>query len=145
MADGFLGNPRVRIDLPTSLQKGESALRMMGLGSQLEELKVAMNRAAEAAVVEARPILVNAVKQMSVQDAKGILSGGETAATEYFRRTTSDQIGARFLPIVRKYTEKLGVSARYDQIAGPAAQFGLIDRIANRNVGVSMETAAGSG
>lgn len=125
--DGFLGNPKVAIPLPEYLQKGEGMLRMMGMGSQLDELKVTMNRAAEAAVVEAKPILTNAVKQMSVQDAKGILTGGDTAATDYFRRTTSDQIAARFAPIVKKYTDSLGVSAQYNQIAGPAAQFGLID------------------
>lgn len=125
--DGFLGNPKVTIPLPEYLQKGEGMLRMMGMGSQLDDLKVTMNRAAEAAVVEAKPILANAVKQMSVQDAKGILTGGDTAATDYFRRTTSDQIAAKFAPIVKKYTDSLGVSAQYNQIAGPASQFGLID------------------
>ncbi|HSO05648.1 MAG TPA: DUF4197 domain-containing protein [Pelomicrobium sp.] len=125
--DGFLGNPKVTIPLPEYLQKGEGMLRMMGMGTQLDELKVTMNRAAEAAVVEAKPILTNAVKQMTVQDAKGVLTGGDTAATEYFRRTTSDQIAARFAPIVKKYTDSLGVSAQYNQIAGPASQFGLID------------------
>lgn len=125
--DGFLGNPKVAIPLPGYLQKGEGMLRMMGMGAQMDELKVTMNRAAEAAVVEAKPILTSAVKQMSVQDAKGILTGGDTAATEYFRRTTSDQIAAKFAPIVKKYTDSLGVSAQYNQLAAPAAQFGLVD------------------
>jgi hypothetical protein len=125
--DGFLGNPKVAIPLPAYLQKGEGMLRMMGMGAQMDQLKLTMNRAAEAAVVEAKPILTNAVRQMSVQDAKGILTGGDTAATEYFRRTTSDEIGAKFAPIVKKHTDQLGVTAQYNQLAAPAAQFGLID------------------
>jgi hypothetical protein len=125
--DGFLGNPKVTIPLPGYLQKGEGMLRMMGMGKQMEELKITMNRAAEEAVVEATPILTNAVKQMSVQDAKGILTGGDTAATEYFRRSTSTEIAAKFEPIVKKYVDKLGVSAQYNQLAAPAAQLGLID------------------
>lgn len=125
--DGFLGNPKVAIPLPAYLQKGEGMLRMMGMGAQMDQLKLTMNRAAEAAVVEAKPILTNAVRQMSVQDAKGILTGGDTAATEYFRRTTSDEIGAKFAPIVNKHTDQLGMTAQYNQLAAPAAQFGLID------------------
>lgn len=125
--DGFLGNPKVAIPLPAYLQKGEGMLRMMGMGAQMDQLKITMNRAAEAAVVEAKPILTNAVKQMSVQDAKGILTGGDTAATEYFRRTTSGEIAAKFAPIVKKHTDQLGVAAQYNQLAAPAAQFGLID------------------
>ena len=102
-------------------------LRRVGMGSQLDQLEVTMNKAAEAAVVEAKPVLVNAVKQMSVSDAKSILTGGNTSATEYFRRTTSADLTARFLPIVKKYTDQLGVTQQYSQLAKPAAQFGLID------------------
>lgn len=127
-SNGFYGNPRVRIPLPGSLEKGAVMLRRVGMGSQLDQLEVTMNKAAEAAVVEAKPVLVNAVKQMSVSDAKGILTGGNTAATEYFRRTTSADLTTRFLPIVKKYTNSLGVTQQYSQLAKPAAQFGLIDQ-----------------
>lgn len=125
--NGYYNNPKVRIPLPASLEKGASMLRRVGMGSQLDQLEVTMNQAAEAAVVEAKPILVNAVKQMSVTDAKNILTGGDTAATEYFRRTTSNDLTARFLPIVKKHTEQLGVSQQYSQLAKPAASVGLID------------------
>ncbi|MEW5707974.1 MAG: DUF4197 domain-containing protein [Pseudomonadota bacterium] len=125
--DGFLGNPKVRIPLPEHLQKGASMLRMLGLGAQLDQLEVTMNRAAEAAVPEAKAILLESIKKMSIQDARQILTGGNTAATEYFRRTASEPLAARFLPIVKRATDQVGLARQYDQIAGPAAQLGLID------------------
>lgn len=124
--DGFLGNPKVRIELPGNLQKAESALRMMGQGQKVDELKTSMNRAAEQAVPEARALLLGAVKQMSVQDVKNILGGGEDSATRYFREKTSAQLGQRFLPIVSRVTGKLAVSQQYNAIAGKAAGFGLL-------------------
>jgi hypothetical protein len=124
--DGFLGNPDVKIPLPGRLEKAEGLLRTFGLGPKIDELVTTMNRAAEAAVPEARTLLVDSVRQMSVQDATAILTGGDDAATQYFRRTTSDKLAARFMPIVRKSTAKLGVAQRYDDLAGKAAQFGLI-------------------
>ena len=78
--NGFFGNPKVKIPLPPSLQKVESAMRAFGMRKQADELVLTMNRAAEAAVPEAKQLLVDAVKKMSVQDAKGILTGGDTAA-----------------------------------------------------------------
>ncbi|MEZ5435995.1 MAG: DUF4197 domain-containing protein [Pseudomonadales bacterium] len=125
--NGFYGNPKVRIPLPGSIEKGASMLRRVGMGPQLDQLEVTMNKAAEAAVVEAKPVLVNAIKQMSVNDAKQILTGGNTSATEYFRRTTSTDLTTRFLPIVKKHTDQLGVAQQYSQLAKPAANFGLID------------------
>ena len=94
--DGFLGNPKVKIPLPESVQKVEGMMRGLGMGKQADELVNAMNRAAEAAVPQAKTLLVNSIKQMSVEDAKGILSGGEDSATQYFRRTTSGPLGEKF-------------------------------------------------
>ena len=125
-ADGFLGNPKVRIALPESLRQIESMMRTFGLGKHADELVTTMNRAAEAAVPEARTLLVNSVKQMSVEDAKGILTGGDDAATQYFRRTTSGPLTEKFRPIVRKAIEKVKLAEKYDQFAGKAAKFGLI-------------------
>ena len=87
-----------------------------------------MNRAAEEAVPEAKTLLVAAVKKMSVEDAKGILTGGDNAATEYFRSTTSDALTARFLPIVKKATAKVRLAETYNNFAGKAAGFGLLDK-----------------
>lgn len=124
--DGFLGNARVRIPLPPSIKKAERALKMLGMSKQADELVTSMNRAAELAVKEATPVLVDAVKKMSVQDAKGILAGGDHAATDYFRKTTSDALAVRFLPIVRKMTARVQLSSQYDQLAGQAAKLGLV-------------------
>lgn len=124
--DGFLGNPAVRIELPGSLQKAETALRMMGQGDVVDELKTNMNRAAEQAVPEARALLVSAVKQMSVQDVKQVLGGGEDAATQYFREKTTAQLTQRFLPVVSKVTGRLALAQQYNALAGKAASFGLL-------------------
>ncbi len=121
--NGFLGNDKVKIPLPDALKRVESGLRLLGMQRQADELVVAMNRAAEQAVPEAKALLVGAVKNMSVQDAKGILTGGDTAA----RRTTSYQLTQKFLPIVTKATSKVGLAEKYNNLAGQGAQLGLVD------------------
>jgi uncharacterized protein DUF4197 len=126
--DGFLGNPKVKIPLPHALQKAESVMRSMGLGDQADELITTLNRAAEAAVPEAQPVLVSAVKRMSVEDAKGVLTGGDTAATQYFRKATSEELTQRFLPIVKRATAKVRLAETYNRLAGKAAAFGLLDK-----------------
>jgi hypothetical protein len=128
VSNGFLGNARVKIPLPPALQKIERALRFTGMNKQAEELVVSMNRAAEAAVPEAKTLLVDAVKKMSVQDAKGILTGGDTAATDYFRRATQSQLTQRFLPIVKKATARVGLAEQYNSLAGQGVQLGLIKK-----------------
>jgi uncharacterized protein DUF4197 len=127
-AGGFLDNPKVKIPLPPALQRIESALRFAGMKKQADDLVVAMNRAAEAAVPEAKTLLVDSVRQMSVQDAKGILTGGDTAATDYFRRTTQTQLTQRFLPIVKKATDQVGLAEQYNSLAGQASQLGLLKK-----------------
>jgi hypothetical protein len=124
--NGYLANPKVKIPLPPSLQRVEGAMRVMGMRRQADELVVAMNRAAEAAAPEAKALLVDAVKRMTVQDAKQVLTGGDTAATEYFRRTTQKQLTDRFLPIVKKATDRVGLAQQYNSIAGQGAALGLV-------------------
>jgi hypothetical protein len=124
--DGFLGNPEVRIPLPGKLEKAQKTLKMLGLNQQTDELITAMNRAAEAAVPEAKVLLVDAVKQMSVTDAVGILTGGPDAATQYFRRTTTEKLTQRFLPIVGRATQKVQLAQRYNDVAGKLSQLGLV-------------------
>jgi hypothetical protein len=126
--DGFLGNDAVKIPLPDSLKKYEKLMRTMGMGKYADELVLTMNRAAEAAVPEAKKLFVDSVKKMSVQDAKGILSGGQTSGTEYFQRTTSDQLRARFLPIVKQSTARLKLADKYNQYAQKGVQFGLVKK-----------------
>ena len=124
--NGFFGNPKVKIPLPPSLQKIERGLRAFGMRREADELVLAMNRAAEAAVPEAKQLLADAVKKMSVQDAKGILTGGDTAATDYFKRATRPQLTQRFLPIVKGATDQVGLAQQYNALAGQAAAFGLV-------------------
>ena len=124
--NGFLNNDKVKIPLPDALKRVESGLRLMGMQRQADELVVAMNHAAEQAVPEAKPLLIAAIKNMSWQDAKGILTGGETAATDYFRRTTSEQLTVKFLPIVTKATSNVGLAEKYNNIAGQGAKLGLV-------------------
>lgn len=126
--NGFLGDARVKIPLPESAQAVEKAMRTFGMKKQADKLIETMNRAAEMAVVEAKPILTNAVKSMSFDDARGILTGGDDAATQYFKRTTSEAIGAKFLPVVKKSTAKVKLAEQYNTYAGKAAQFGLMDK-----------------
>ncbi|MBV9697348.1 MAG: DUF4197 domain-containing protein [Gammaproteobacteria bacterium] len=123
---GFLDDPQVAIPLPGALEKAEGALRMVGMGAQGDELRATMNHAAEQAVAQATPVFKQALTGMSLADAKGILTGGEDAATQYFRRTTSAQLTARFKPIVSRETGKLGLTAKYNEYAGKAAGFGLV-------------------
>lgn len=124
--DGFLGNALVRIALPESAQRAERVMRRFGMGKYADELVVTLNRAAETAVPQARSLFVNAVRQMSVRDAKDVLTGGDTAATAYFRRTTRDTLHQRFLPIVRDATAKVGVARAYGRYADKAAAVGLL-------------------
>ena len=127
VTDGFLGNPKVRIPLPPALAKGERVFKMLGLDKQANSLVTSMNRAAEAAVPEARTLLVDSVKQMTFDDARQILTGGDDAATQYFKRTSYDKLAARFLPIVKQTTDKTELAQQYNQFAGQAARFGAID------------------
>lgn len=125
--DGFLGNALVRIALPESAQRAERVMRRFGMGKYADELVVTLNRAAETAVPQARSLLVDAVRKMSVRDARDILTGGDTAATDYFRRTTRAALHKRFLPIVRDATAKVGVARAYGRYADKAAAVGLLN------------------
>jgi hypothetical protein len=125
-ADGFWSNDRVKIPLPGYLEDARGVMNAMGMKKQAEELHLAINRAAEAAVGEAKPVFVNAIKSMSVQDAKGIISGGQDSGTQFFKSKTSDTLRAKFLPIVKKATEKVGLAQKYNDLAGKGAKMGLI-------------------
>ncbi len=127
VTDGFLKNPKVKIPLPPTLQKAESTMRLLGMGDDADALVVTMNRAAEAAVPEAKTLLVTAVKQMSLSDARQILTGGDDAATQYFRKVSYDKLEQKFLPIVKQRTDQVALSQQYNQFVGQAAQYGLVD------------------
>ncbi|MFJ4373156.1 DUF4197 domain-containing protein [Pseudomonas japonica] len=125
---GFSNDPEVRIELPGNLGKAAKKMKQFGMGAQVEELETSMNKAAEAAVPQAQAILLDAVKKMTVDDAKGILSGGNDSATQYLSKTSREQIREKFLPIVKAATDKVGVAQKYNQFAGQAASFGVVDQ-----------------
>lgn len=128
VTDGFFKNPKVKIPLPDSLKKAEKAMRFFGMGKQADELVLRMNRAAEAAVPEAKVLLVDAVKKMSVQDAKDILTGGEDAATQYFKRMTATPLTAKFLPKVKEATQDVQLAQQYNKFAETGMQYGLVKK-----------------
>ena len=117
-AGGFLDDPKIRIGLPGTLGKMESGLRAIGMGAQVDELEVSMNRAAEKAAHEATPVFVDAIQKMTFQDASAIVTGGDTAATNYFEKTTSDPLRQRFRPIVDQAMQNVGVVKQYDALVG---------------------------
>jgi hypothetical protein len=124
--DGFLGNPLVRIPLPGVFQDVAKLLKATGQGKRVDELVTAMNRAAEAAVPEARTLLVATVKAISVEDALKIVRGGDTSVTDFFARKTRSPLGEKFLPIVTKATEKVSLAERWNALAGKAQGLGLV-------------------
>lgn len=128
VVDGFFGNPQVKIPLPDSIQRAERVMRMFGMGKQADEVILRMNRAAEAAVPEARTLLINSIKQMSVADAKSILTGGDDAATQYFRKTTSGPMAEKLLPIVRKAMEDVQLAQQYNKFAETGTKYGLVKK-----------------
>lgn len=124
--DGFLGNPKVHIPLPGVLADAAKLLKATGQQKKVDELVTAMNRAAEAAVPQARTLLVNTAKAISVQDALKIVKGGQTSVTDFFAAKTRAPLGEQFLPIVTKATEKVALADKFNAVAGKAAQMGLL-------------------
>lgn len=123
---GFSGDPQLRIELPGNLGAASRALKMMGMGSQIEQLENSMNQAAEAAVPEAQALLLDAVRSMTVADAKSILAGGDDSATRYLDQTSREQIRAKFLPIVKQATDQVGLAQQYNAVAGKLPSLGAI-------------------
>jgi hypothetical protein len=126
--DGFLNNPKVRIPLPGFLADAAKLLKTLGQGKRVEELEVAMNRAAETAVPLAKNLLVDAVKSMTVTDAKNILTGGATSVTSFFADKTRAPLGVKFLPVVTSATRKVGLAEKYNRVAGKASGMGLVNK-----------------
>jgi hypothetical protein len=115
---GYLNNADVRIPMPENLQKTASLARTLGQDELVDEFEISMNQAAERAAPEAVEVFTNAIRQMTFEDAKAILNGPDDAATRYFERTASDDLTARFLPIVEQATSEVGVTRKYKKMTG---------------------------
>lgn len=124
---GFSNDPAVRIELPGKLGKAAKTMKQFGMGAQVDQLEASMNKAAEAAMPQAQALLVDAVKKMTVTDAKGILQGGDHSATDYLNHSSREQLRAKFLPIIKQATDQVGVAKQYNAFASQAAAFGVVD------------------
>lgn len=116
--DGFFRNAAIKILLPRELETFSKALRAIGQGRLVDEFVLSMNRAAERAAPQARRIFVGAVREMTFDDARRILTGGDTAATEYFRRRTEKELAGAFHPIIEKAMDEVGATRRYKDLTG---------------------------
>lgn len=123
---GFSQDPDVRIELPGNIGKASRMLKMMGMGAQVEELENGMNKAAETAVPQAQTLLLEAVRKMTVADAKAILAGGNDSATQYLNKTSREQIRAKFLPVIKQATAQVGVAQQYNALAAKASGLGAV-------------------
>lgn len=124
--DGFLGNPQVRIPLPKFLDDAAKLLKATGQGKRVDELVVSMNRAAELAVPEAKPVLVRAARAVTADDAVRIVRGGDTSVTEYFAEKSRVPLAEKFLPIVTRATQRVSLAEKYNALAGRASQLGIV-------------------
>lgn len=125
-ADGFLGNPKVRIPLPGFLEDGAKLLKLTGQGKRVDELVTSMNRGAEAAVPLGKDLLVKAVRNLSVDDARRILTGGDNSVTTFFADKTRSPLGELFLPVVQRATDGVGLADKYNRVASKASGMGLL-------------------
>lgn len=123
---GFANNPKVKIPLPPALDELAKGMRMMGRGKDADELVATMNQAAEQAVPEAKVLMADAVKHMSVEDAKQVLTGGDESVTKFFRAKTAAPLAVKFLPMVKRATDRVGLAQKYNKLAGQGASLGLI-------------------
>ncbi|WP_114748020.1 DUF4197 domain-containing protein [Pleomorphovibrio marinus] len=114
--DGFYGNEIIRILLPEELRRLESTMRQFGLGSEVDRVLLTINRGAERAAQEAKPIFINAIRQITIQDAFSILRGDQDAATQFLQRTTYDQLVTLFQPRIQESLDQVGATRHYTDL-----------------------------
>lgn len=127
--DGYFKNPQLKIPLPPDIQKIESKLRNIGLGKEVDKFILTLNRGAEDAAKEAKPIFISAIKQMTVNDAWGILKGEDNAATEYLKRTTSSQLREKFKPVIANSLDKVEATKYYSTIVTTYNKIPMVEKV----------------
>ncbi len=127
--DGYLKNPKIKIPFPPEVQKVETALRSIGLGPKVDDFVTALNRGAEDAAKEAKPIFISAIKQLTIRDAIAILRGDKNAATMFLKRTTSAQLISAFEPFIVKSLEKTQATKYYTDLATSYNRIPLVSKI----------------
>jgi hypothetical protein len=129
ITDGYFKNPEIKIPFPPEVKKVEDAMRKIGLGSQVDKFVMTLNRGAEDAAKEAKPIFIAAIKSMTIQDAWAILRGEDNAATEYLKRTTSGLLKEKFKPVIQNSLNKVSATKYYGDIVTRYNQIPLVEKV----------------
>jgi hypothetical protein len=127
--DGYFKNPEIKIPFPPDVKKVEDKLRQIGLGGEVDKFVMTLNRGAEDAAKEAKPIFISAIKQMTIEDAWGILKGEENAATEYLKKTTSAQLKEKFMPVMQASLDKVNATKYYSDIINRYNSIPLVQKV----------------
>lgn len=127
--DGYFKNPEIKIPFPPEVKKVEDKLRQIGLGAEVDKFVLTLNRGAEDAAKEAKPIFITAIKSMTIQDAWGILKGEDNAATEYLKRTTSAQLKQKFSPVIQNSLDKVSATKYYGELVTRYNQIPFVEKV----------------
>lgn len=127
--DGYFKNPQIKIPFPPDVKKVEDKLRQLGLGSEVDKFVMTLNRGAEEAAKEAKPIFVTAIRSMTIQDAWGILKGQDDAATQYLQRTTSSQLKEKFSPVIQQALDKVNATKYYSELINTYNRIPFVEKV----------------
>jgi hypothetical protein len=127
--DGYFKNPELKIPFPPDVKKVEDKLRQIGLGNEVDRFVMTLNRGAEEAAKEAKPIFITAIKQLTIEDAWGILRGQENAATNYLQRTTTPQLKDKFKPVIQRSLDKVGAAKYYSDLVNTYNKIPFIEKV----------------
>jgi len=127
--DGYFKNPEIKIPFPPEVKKVEDKLRQLGLGNKVDEFVMTLNRGAEDAAKEAKPIFISAIRQMTIEDAWGILKGEENAATNYLKRTTSAQLKEKFSPVIQSSLDKVSATKYYGDVTNTYNKIPFVEKV----------------
>jgi hypothetical protein len=129
ITDGYFKNPEIKIPFPPDVQKVEDKLRQIGLGNKVDEFVMTLNRGAEEAAKEAKPIFISAIKQMTIQDAWALLKGEQDAATQFLKRTTTPQLKEKFSPVVQSALDKVNATKYYADVINTYNKIPFIEKV----------------
>ena len=128
-ADGYFGNAEIKIPFPAEIKQVETRLRQVGMGAEVDKFVLALNRAAEDAAQQAKPIFISAIKQMTIQDAFAVLKGEQDAATQYLKRTTTTQLTDSFKPVIQNSLSKVNATQYYKNLVTVYNKLPLVKKV----------------
>lgn len=127
--DGYFKNPQIKIPFPSDVKKVEDRLRQIGAGEQVDKFIMTLNRGAEDAAKEAKPIFISAIRSMTIEDAWGILKGDQNAATQYLKRTTGPQLREKFSPVIQRSLDKVNATKYYADVVNTYNKIPLVEKV----------------